>query len=240
MKDFKSVWKQLASKNNVSNAETFQYCILRAMAAKHPDKEMLAAYFVLRAYTPIKNNNKLDNGAQPYQGLTNARYGTTKRSESPLIACLETKEEEELFWKLADHKFGLVAEERLSKKLYSFVFVRSDLSPEQKLVQSNHVNGALGWALAKAASEKPDEFPMAEALFQELHLVVCESKFPLEDIKQDITQHGFPVVVFREPDLGDIITAIASYPIAGNKKGFLRHHKPLRFPKPVVVRPTWE
>ena len=233
MKNFKDVWKQLASDKNVTNSETFQYCILRAMAAVHPDKEMIASYFVLRAYTVIKNNNKLDNGMYPYFGLFMARAGTTKRSESPLISCLETPEEEALFWKLADYNYVEAANIKLSKKFYSFVFVRPDISPEQQLVQVGHVNAALGWKMAGMNGSNFIQF--TEDLFQSLHMVVCyPTPYSLEEIKKDINNHGYDVIEFREPDIGNEVTAIASFPIKGNNKGFLRHHKALKFPKPVI------
>ncbi len=38
-----------------------------------------------------------------------------------------------------------------------------------------------------------------------------------------IKQRGFPVVAFREADLGDSVTALASGPIYGEDRKFFRH-----------------
>lgn len=224
MKDAKKVWKELARNKNVTNEETFQYCILHAMAAKHEDKEMIATYFVLRAYTAITNQNKLNNGMHPHFGLVNARKNTNKWSESPLLDCLESKEEEEIFWKLADLNYFKYDEE-LSKKFYTFVFVRTDISVEQQMVQVGHVMAILGNEFHKFELSLPTTFK-----FEELHIVLC----PADNDKhlwEIITEVNRPVAKFREPDLENQLTAIATYPIAANKRRYLSRHKPLVVPR---------
>jgi hypothetical protein len=235
MKDFTSVWKFLASDKNATNAETFQYCLLRAMAAKHEDKHMIALYFIQRAYTPITNTNKLTNGMHKYLGVIQAAWNSNKRSESPLLACLETPEEETLFSKLRDSIVRELCES--ASKYYTFIFVRSDLEPEYQLVQSNHAALALGWMMASQRVTLPvsgESVPKVEVDgidIQQLYLAVCHVKNEEEllAIKLDIQNHGYQVVTFNEPDIEDQATAIASFPIAGNKKHFLKCHKAFKF-----------
>jgi len=221
MKDFTSVWKFLSSNKNATNSETFQYCLLRAMAAKHEDKHEIALYFIQRAYTPVTNKNKLNNGMHKYLGVIQASWGATKRSSSPLLACLESPEEEKLFEELRNSIVKELCDS--ASKFYTFIFVRSDLEPEYQLVQSNHVALALGYSLALKQ--------ISNDVVQNLYLAVCHIKDEtgLKIVALDIRNHGYQVVEFREPDIGNQITAIASFPIAGHKKSFLKCHKALKF-----------
>lgn len=100
---------------------------------------------------------------------------------------------------------------------YVYVFVRQDLSREQQLVQSSHATLVLGSKLKnKDVSE----------LYFTVIGIPCLTDFP--KIIKDLKKHGTEYVSFYEPDQGNTLTAIATYPIPKADRGILRDYKLLR------------
>src|SRR5271154_3144087 len=101
MKEFRALWKTLAQDKKITCESTFQYCILRAMAAKDPDKRNLAKNILQSAFTPITNINKLTKCKYPaYRALELACAASfiTSHKDRPgiLLSVLETPEEIEV------------------------------------------------------------------------------------------------------------------------------------------------
>ena len=99
---------------------------------------------------------------------------------------------------------------------YTYIFVRQDISPEQQLVQAAHVALVLGSKL------KPDQV-------KNLYFAVigipnlkgfCSVMKQLGKLNIDFT-------TFYEDDLGDEMTAIATYPIHHKDRGELLEYKKL-------------
>lgn len=61
-----SAWKELAKNKKITARNTLTYILLRA------DGPTEALYHIRRAFSPIKNQNKLLNGRKPYDCLWTA------------------------------------------------------------------------------------------------------------------------------------------------------------------------
>lgn len=101
---------------------------------------------------------------------------------------------------------------------HAYIFVRQDLSPEQQLIQFGHVACALGKSLPDHVCPHKLNF-VGIGVKNEAHLV--KSSLNMDD-------NGIEYVVFREPDIGDEITAVASLPVTGAQREAFRKYKTLR------------
>jgi len=104
-------------------------------------------------------------------------------------------------------------------KEYVYIFVRQDLSNEQQLVQAAHVTLVLGSKLKGDVSE----------LYFSVIGIPQLSDFC--GVMKDLHEHGTKYETFYEPDQGNTLTAIATYPIHENKRGNLLKYKRLTFNK---------
>jgi hypothetical protein len=101
---------------------------------------------------------------------------------------------------------------------YSYILVRTDLSPEQQLVQAAHAAIKLGASLESKID--PDL----------LNLVVCgvANEDALWDAHFYIEDNDYYVKEFVESDLGYEATAIATEPIKAKKRAFMKQFKLLK------------
>ena len=108
------------------------------------------------------------------------------------------------------------------EKQYVYIFTRQDISPEQQLVQSAHVALKLGYGLAtRGFCLNPDE-----TYFTVVGVRNLDALFAAEDI---ISHTGIDFFEFREPDIGNEVTSIATFPISESKRGLLLAFSWLRF-----------
>lgn len=94
-------------------------------------------------------------------------------------------------------------------KLY--VITRSDLSPGYQAVQSMH-------ALREFVNDHPDIDSEWYSNSNYLGLLAVKDEYHLDSLIQKANEKGVRVSVFREPDIGDRITAIAMEPSPISKK----------------------
>jgi hypothetical protein len=195
MKDFKAIWKAKANSKNITVEDVVAHAILRTMAAKSRDKRDILRHFIVRAFKEHKT--------QGWSALIDAvdtieyrlKYGHLVMS---MLEALETPEEEKMFLSL------LVSLRPYDfDRVYTYVFVRQDISPEYQLVQAAHATMALGQALA------PDQ----DAHNTYFTVVGVPDGKSLTDVIPMLKANGFPYVAFVEPDIGNQITAIATHPI---------------------------
>ena len=95
-----------------------------------------------------------------------------------------------------------------------YVFVRKDLSPSQRVVQSGH---ALIEA-TKAFLAGEDEHPSVIVFG-----VKCEAK--LQSLAERIQEQGVRIKRFFEPDIGDQMTAFATEPVVGDQREVFRKYQ---------------
>jgi hypothetical protein len=224
MKDFKSIYKALAKTKNNTAAEIYQLCIYKALTAKsaltHEDRVTIAYNQLIRAFIPITNVNKLNNGMTPWITLylASRRQGlNTWGNQAP--DWNETDLEKESYRRLRDDVLKRFSQKEQEK--YTYIFVNKQLSSkEYMLVQSSHVAFELGNTL-RIEGIKTDG----------LNFVICGAKSEehLLEIEKKIQTNGYKTVSFREPDINNITTAIASYPIPFTKKYFMKGYQILRF-----------
>jgi len=94
---------------------------------------------------------------------------------------------------------------------YTYVFIRTDLTAAQQIVQAAHATYEAGWKF-----EKP-EHP--------LHLILfgVENEAELLKASERIGIHGVDHCMFYEPDLPGY-TAIATEPLYGAKREVMRKY----------------
>ena len=90
-------------------------------------------------------------------------------------------------------------------KHYVYIFVRQDISHEQQLVQSSHVALLLGSRLGRKIQNKYNVDDLYFAIIGVPHLK------DFVQVQQDLGE--LPYELFYEPDIGNQLTAIATYPI---------------------------
>ncbi len=105
----------------------------------------------------------------------------------------------------------------MEESKYVYIFVRQDLSKEQQLVQSAHVALVLGSKLKGKV----------EGLY--FTVIGIPRLIDFCDVMKKLQEHGTKYEIFYEPDQGNTITAIATYPILKSKRGKLLDYKLLRF-----------
>jgi peptidyl-tRNA hydrolase len=88
----------------------------------------------------------------------------------------------------------------LVQKVY--VIVRSDLKPGQQAVQACH-------ALSEFILQHPSTAKSWHSTSNTLALLSTPGEQELNSLAQKLTKHGFRTSLFREPDFGDALTAIA-------------------------------
>ena len=101
---------------------------------------------------------------------------------------------------------------------YVYVLVRGNLTYPQKCVQSCHA------AMEAAKYFLPDynkDHP---------HLVICEveNEDNLKKAIKKLQQTDIQYKIFQEPDIGNEITAIATEPLAGEKRKFFKRYQLLK------------
>lgn len=94
---------------------------------------------------------------------------------------------------------------------YVYFFTRQDISPEQQIVQTAHV--ALKLGNSTLFKDDPDNTYFTVVGVRNLDGINAVIKI--------LTNFGFEFEAFVEPDIGDQITSIATYPIPEDKRDVL-------------------
>jgi hypothetical protein len=102
-------------------------------------------------------------------------------------------------------------------KTHCYVFVRTDLTPEQICVQAAHACFDAGRFYCDKNQHHPN-FVLCG--------VVDESS--LLKINQETRQQGIRTRIFLESDLGHEFTALATEPVSVGQRRFFRSHKLLK------------
>ena len=105
---------------------------------------------------------------------------------------------------------------------YTYIFVRQDLSPEQIAVQSAHVTMQMGYEYARKgegtdlANIHSKGSDPRETYFI---LVGVRNQEALLAVESILTKFDISYERFIEPDIGDQVTAIATYPLNRENRG---------------------
>lgn len=217
MFDYKTAWKNQA---NHTALETAQYCVLKATLAKSNQKLEIAQALLRRAFTPITNKTKIFNGRTPFDTLNNVIRTVAATNWSKSFCGNDLKEalgEED--WATYKELAGQLVTKDIAKSEpeYMFIFVRQDISPEYQAVQGMHVAYKAGHHF----KSNPDETYFV--------LVGVPNEESLEEIKEKLDANAVGSVEFKEPDIGNVVTAVASEPIKAHRKRFLKNYDKLVF-----------
>jgi hypothetical protein len=106
-------------------------------------------------------------------------------------------------------------------KEYIYIFTRQDMSPEQQLVQSAHATLVLGHKLKDRKDASQFYFTV----------IGVPNLMALAHVMQDLEKMDRQFITFYEPDQGNTLTSIATYPIPEAERGRLKDYKLLRFTK---------
>ena len=221
MQDYKQAWKDRANQKNLTSYDMFNLCLMKAIKSKSNEDKFKLAWAILQAsFRPVTNKKKLANGHDRWLAIAQAAYHAKwVKQENWLLSHLD-EGELKTYHELAAEIHKSIWSQKVPEKQYSFFFVRQDISPEYQLVQNSHVALKLGTELA-AEQVKSDELYFA--------CIGTENLDSLHQIYTKLLEDGVRTVAFYEPDLRNELTAIATFPIAADKKAFLSHHKRLRF-----------
>jgi hypothetical protein len=109
-------------------------------------------------------------------------------------------------------KLGKQICKKLFDHAYMYVLVRNDLSPAQQAVQASHAAIESGRKFLKDGDEHPS-------------VILCSIKSEAKLMKcaDELAAQGIDYTIFKEPDIGNQATALASRPLIGkDRKAFSR------------------
>ncbi len=231
MKDFRPQWKALVRERKVTVEDVLFKCILRAMLAKSQYCDFRGIALRQLKYEVTKcfvYSHRVHN--EPYIAVRHAAehlysriFGTYDFQDRftnkhiHLLDYFETQEE------LEDFRFcvtSLMGPENFMSKKYVYFFVRQDLSKEQVVVQTAH-----------AASVIASKFTNLDWSKVSFVVIGVASEDELEDIVQFDFDDRISYIQFREPDIKNQVTAIATHPICANSpsRKWLKNYKLLTF-----------
>jgi hypothetical protein len=242
-KDYKQVWKDLANSKKIASMNVIEMAVLRAIKSKASNETSavdIAFAILQKAFTPITNENTLIfQRKTPFcaaiQSVWRAQqYGVNQRKwnkKEPLILGLPAEElltEEEI----ERYKTTLKALYDTNKKSfnemmrrkYVYTFVRQDISDEQQLVQAGHSLYVLGSQFGDSKYADKTHFVV----------VGVNDLAELMKVKRRISGR-IPYVEFVEPDIGNELTAISSYPVPLAKRRFFKDYEKLTFTRNKVA-----
>lgn len=220
--DFKTVWKTLAKNKAIKPHHVIQYCLLKALRAKSNQKIEIAITLLQRAFTPVTNVNKRTfQRRRDYDVigwyLWKAWYkqGVLDQPWEEML----TPEEVKVFADIYNQLHPKTYKEKYEINQYSYIFVRQDMKPEYQLVQASHVACMLGVSLPVHISPK------------NLYFVVIgvPDLAKLEEIRLFLQRHSMDIVDFREPDIGDEVSSLATLPIPSHRRRHMSRFELLRF-----------
>lgn len=232
MKDFRSIYKDLARSRKTNRYHAVQFAILKAMDGETlMSKEVLADILIRKAFTPITTKTKLDNGREPMDtvyyvlnGLVNNKTHLILDSipDSIFNDDLELEEYRRILDVLRT-KYSFTRTKEYLDRHYVYTFVRQDISPEYQLVQAAHAAAKMGHRLGQGETwtTKFDELYFAV-------IGVANDKEMAIAIK-DCLEVGLTIYPFYEPDIGNILTAFSTSPVRANMRKRLLSYKKLRF-----------
>lgn len=177
----KTAWAELAAAKRIKDTDMAAYMITRAMFAKSNDKLEVAKALLLRAFTPITNTNKLNNGCTAFEGLQRAiRYANW----SPIAKLLEG-EHLDTFRSLCK----ALEKEEWSDTTYCYIITRSDLPPIHRLVQTAHATMMAG-----------QRYPGFDA--SKLHFCILDggNEESLRELGKKMMKRKMDFATFWEPD----------------------------------------
>lgn len=96
--------------------------------------------------------------------------------------------------------------------LYSYIFIRKDLSPAQQIVQASHAAMEMGY------KHTPTPSPT------HIVLIGMETQEALVHTADYLTSHNIPHEMFHEPDYDTGFTAIATRPITGSQRKLFKRY----------------
>jgi len=210
MSNLKTLWIVLAATNNINAYDITSYAIIKAIRAKSNDKLAVAKGLLLKAFSPITNKNRLNNGENPFQGLNTAlgmnKWRTSKSFGYNMLGETEQTEYIALLDKLIKEKW--------EDTTYAYIFTRQDLSAEQQLVQTAHCTMVLGQNVDRNQYDASN-----------LHFVVFGIPTHTELVEKLalVNAAGIKTVEFNESDLKtNQLTSFACKPLRKSRAQRLR------------------
>lgn len=113
-------------------------------------------------------------------------------------------------FKIKFKKWGKTAKricDKLFNHAYMYILIRNDLSKPQQAVQSAHAAIESARAYLKLGEEHPS-------------VIICsiKSEYKLLKCADELREKGIDFQIFREPDIGNQATALASRPLKGKDR----------------------
>lgn len=231
MKNLTTEYKKLANNKQVTSYDIVCNSIMKAMNCKKnvPPHE-IAEGILSRAFTEVTNENKLENGHQSFRDVKNAIhrirnfswFAPTWKSTDLVTSgkifgynisdVFETEEEMHRFKHIADN----IDIKKLGQKYVIIYVAQNALTPEQQLVQASHAAFKVG---------NHAEFLTSDPIFWVIGVKVDT----LDALQHYLLNKNVEFVSFTEPDVGGLITSIATFPMRLGKSHRYKTENLLKF-----------
>lgn len=226
VKPYTKAWKNLNNKINLH--DVVLHCALKAWFAKDSNaanRDEIFRSLISRAFTPITNQTKLNNGCVPFSAIRNEfQYYYSKRKYFGMdyevfaaeILGNDEKTKNEFLRFFVDSLKDIYLEEpyKYQRRNYTYIFVdQEQVDPIYQLVQAAHVAMVIGQRMDK-------KFDAVN-----IHYQICKWE---DSLMENLESSDFKFEVFYEPDVERII-AVGTHPIPAHKRGWLKDSVLLTF-----------
>lgn len=195
MDQIKTLWKTLANEKRACYYDVAAYILAKALHSKSNEKLEVAKALFLKAYTPITNTTKIENGQDPWRGLKGSIDYAMWSSIYKALPEDKQKEFKNLLMLLRKEDWG--------DKTYVYGFVRTDIPKVQQAIQLAHVTMVLG---QKFGGRIPN------ASRQNFCIFGLENEQDLLNLSNFLERKKIKFATFFEPDINSF-TAIATIPL---------------------------
>lgn len=227
MLDHHALWRLLVANKRAQSHHVLQYIVLKALEQTKGDEKRAmkrVLHMVSKGFSPIKRQSKLDNGARPWGAVERAATRCLGARTDVLGAPWEALGDlREAYTNIMKALTGPEVKVFNDRK-YVYTFVRQDIPSEYQLVQAAHATFVAGHGLAKDGIVSKDE---AHQIY--FTVVGVADEAALNDVIVHLASRKIDRYCFREPDIGNELTAITTVPIPARDRRSLLTYNLLRF-----------
>lgn len=217
---------------NASIVDQILYAIARAVqyAESEGEANYLSTKYVLRAFVPAKNSNKL------WKNYNNDPFFQLNVALERLANGYLPEHWKTAFYQLGEYEETLATIKRFAARLqeattrhYLYIFVRQDMIPEQVAVQASHATFVAGARIAKEVTRnatRPRAFDPTSTHFV---LIGVPDLAALHEAWNHVHENVCEPHAFHEEDIGGEMTAFTTGIITQENRHWFKQYNLLKF-----------
>lgn len=227
MLDHHALWRLLVANKQARSHHVLQYIVLKALDRSRGNEKMAmkqVLHMISKAFSPIRRQSKLDNGATPWGAVERAaRRCLAARTDVLGVPWEALGDLRNAYTNIMTALTGPEVKVFNDRK-YVYTFVRQDIPSEYQLVQATHATFVAGHGLALTGQVGKDE---ASQIY--FTVVGVADEDGLKEAINHCAVRGIDTYKFYEPDIGNQMTAVTTVPIPARERRSLLTYNLLKF-----------